>query len=160
MLRCCGFRFVQSLEAHQQTSSLSIKEDKKIMEDIKKLAANKPMIKQYDEAQESLKGVREHHNNLYSQLKAKNSELTSFKEEEDKHREELDGARARDEAKRSDNSGLLKERDSIRGKVNEHRDEIRRLRDEFNKQRGEFLKYQKDVREIKNREYAKYKAER
>jgi len=153
-------RKIKSLEAHQQTSSLSIKEDKKIMEDIKKLAANKPMIKQYDEAQESLKGVREHHNNLYSQLKAKNSELTSFKEEEDKHREEMDGARARDEAKRSDNSGLLKERDSIRGKVNEHRDEIRRLRDEFNKQRGEFLKYQKDVREIKNREYAKYKAER
>ena len=65
------------------------------MEQIKRLAANKPMIKQYDEAQESLKGVREHHNNLYTQLKAKNAELTALKEVEDKFREAMDAARAK-----------------------------------------------------------------
>ena len=32
------------------------------------------MIKQFDEAQESLRGVKEHHNELYTQLKAKNAE--------------------------------------------------------------------------------------
>ena len=47
-----------------QTTSLSVKEDKRMMEDIKRLAANKPMIRQYDEAQESLKGVRDHHSQI------------------------------------------------------------------------------------------------
>ena len=67
-------RKIKALEMQQQTTSTSVKEDKKIIEDIKRLAANKPMIKQFDEAQESLKGVREHHNNLYTQLKAKNAD--------------------------------------------------------------------------------------
>ena len=44
-------RRIKSLEQTQQTSSLSIKEDKKIMEEIKRLSSNKPMIRQYDEAQ-------------------------------------------------------------------------------------------------------------
>jgi len=153
-------RKIKALEAHQQTSSLSIKEDKKVMEEIKRLSSNKPMIKQYDEAQESLKGVREHHNNLYTQLKAKNAELAALKEVEDKHREEMDGARAKEEAKRSDIPGLYKERDSIRQKISEHKQEIRRLRDEFNEQRSEYMTYQKAVREIKNREYAELKAKR
>ena len=83
----------------QQTSSLTIKEDKQVMEQIKKLSANKPMIKQYDEAQESLKGVREHHNNLYTQLKAKNAELSALKEVEEKHRAEMDAARAKEDVR-------------------------------------------------------------
>lgn len=68
-----------------------------MMEEIKRLSSNKPMIKQYDEAQESLKGVREHHNNLYTQLKAKNAELVALKEVEDKHRAQLDEARAKED---------------------------------------------------------------
>ena len=48
------------------------------MEEIKRLSSNKPMIRQYDEAQESLKGVREHHATLYNQLKAKNADLTCW----------------------------------------------------------------------------------
>ena len=66
-----------------------------IIEDIKRLAANKPMIKQFDEAQESLRGVKEHHNELYTQLKAKNAELNSSKEEEEKWRAEMDAAKAK-----------------------------------------------------------------
>ena len=151
---------VQALETHQQTSSLNIKEDKKLMEDIKRLSSNKPMIKQYDEAQESLKGVKEHHNNLYSQLKAKNVELSGFKEEEEKHKGELDEAHAKEAAKRSDIPGLFKERDSLRAQVSEHRSEIRRLRDEFNEQLKDYRVYQKAMREIKNREWVKMKAER
>jgi len=41
----------QLLEHQQQTESFSVKEDKKIIEDIKRLSHNKPMIKQFDEAQ-------------------------------------------------------------------------------------------------------------
>ena len=81
----------------QQTSSLTIKEDKAVMEQIKKLSANKPMIKQYDEAQASLKSVKEHHNDLYTQLKAKNGELSALKDVEEEHRGKMDAARAKEE---------------------------------------------------------------
>jgi len=153
-------RRIKGLEMQQQTSSLTIKEDKKVMEEIKKLSANKPLIKQFDEAQESLKGVREHHNNLYTQLKAKNAELTALKEVEEKHRAEMDSARAKEEAKRSDIPGLFKERDGIRAKLSEHREEIKRIRDDFNEQRREYMTYQKQLREIKNREWQEQKAAR
>ena len=110
----------------QQTTSTSVKEDKKIIEDIKRLAANKPMIKQFDEAQESLRGVKEHHNELYTQLKAKNAELNSSKEEEEKWRAEMDAAKAKEDAKRSDLPALYKERDQLRKEIGEIRDEARR----------------------------------
>ena len=69
-----------SLEHQQQTTSLSVKEDKKMMEDIKRLRSNIPLVKQYDEAQESLRGIKEHHNDLYTRLKAKAAELSASKE--------------------------------------------------------------------------------
>ncbi|EOD31682.1 hypothetical protein EMIHUDRAFT_460679, partial [Emiliania huxleyi CCMP1516] len=110
-------RKIKALEMQQQTTSTSVKEDKKIIEDIKRLAANKPMIKQFDEAQESLRGVKEHHNELYTQLKAKNAELNSSKEEEEKWRAEMDAAKAKEDAKRSDLPALYKERDQLRKEI-------------------------------------------
>ena len=50
------------------------------MEDIKKMASRMPVVKQYEEAKKSLAEVRDHHNNLYAQLKKKNAELTAAKE--------------------------------------------------------------------------------
>ena len=70
-------RRIKALEHQQQTTSLSVKEDKKMMEDIKRLRSNIPLVKQYDEAQESLRGIKEHHNDLYTRLKAKAAELSA-----------------------------------------------------------------------------------
>ena len=41
-------RRIKALEHQQQTTSLSVKEDKKMMEDIKRLRSNIPLVKQYD----------------------------------------------------------------------------------------------------------------
>ena len=128
-------RRIKQLEMAQQTSSLTIKEDKKIMEDIKRLSASKPMIKQYDEAQESLRGVKEHHSSLYSQIKAKNAELASAKEIEEIFRAEMDEARARDDAKKSDLPALHKERDQCRREVSEIRMIVKHIRDDLSEQR-------------------------
>jgi len=112
---------IKELEHQQQTTSLTVKEDKKIMEDIKRLAANKPMIKQYAEAMDSLKRVRDHHTTLYTQLKAKNADLTVAKEEEKKWITELEAAKAKDDAKRSDVPALHEERNKVKKEVIEHR---------------------------------------
>jgi len=42
----------------------------------------------------------------------------------------------------------------------QHREEIKKIRDEFNEQRREFMAYQKQVREIRNREWLEQKAAR
>lgn len=143
-----------------QTTSLSVKEDKKLMEEIKRLASNKPMIRQYDEAQESLRGVRDHHSTLYTQLKAKNGDLAVAKEQEERLRESLEQVKAKEDAKRSDIPSLYKERDSIRKEIVAHRDVIRALRDDFNERRKEWQLYQKQQKEAKYREWAELKAKR
>jgi len=130
------------------------------MEEIKRLSSNKPMIRQYDEAQESLKGVREHHATLYNQLKAKNADLTATKEEEERCKETLEAAKAKEDAKRADIPSMYKERDGIRKEIADHRDAIRKLRDEFNEKRKEWQLYQKQQKEIKYREWAEQKARR
>ena len=144
---------IRALEHQQQTTSLSVKEDKRIMEDIKRLASHKPMIRQYDEAQESLKGVRDHHAALYIQLKAKNADLTVVKEEEEGIKAQLDAAKSKEDAKRSDVPSLYKERDGLRKLVNERRDEMKKLRDEFNEKRKEWGAYMKQQKELKHAEY-------
>jgi len=148
---------IKELEHQQQTTSLSIKDDKKIMEDIKRLAANKPMIKQYAEAMDSLKRVRDHHTTLYTQLKAKNADLTVAKEEEKKWIGELETAKAKDDAKRSDVPALHEERNKIKKEVMEHRETMRTLRDDFNEQRKEWQAYQRQVKEIRYKEMQVYK---
>ena len=151
-------RKIKELEMQQQTQSFSVKEDKKIMEEIKRLTANKPMIKQYDEANESLKGVKDHHNTLYTQLKAKNADLAVVKEEEEKCKERMDKAKEKDDAKRSDIPSLYKERDDIKKEVNKHRDVVRKLRDDYNEKRKEWQSYTKQQKDIKHKEYLKQKA--
>jgi len=111
------------------------------------------MIRQYDEARESLEGVREHHMTLYAQLKAKAAELEVVKEEEEKWRHQFDSAKAKEDAKRSDIPSLFKERDAIRKEVSDHRDSIKKLRDDFNEKRREWQNYQKAVRDAKQKEW-------
>jgi len=153
-------RRIKQLEMSQQTSSLTIKEDRKVMDDIRRLNANKPMIKQYDEAQESLRGVKEHHTTLFTQIKAKNAELASAKEVEEGLRAEMDDARARDDAKKSDLPALHKERDECRREMSEIRLELKHMRDEFSEQRKEWFTYQKQMRDQKQRELLERKAAR
>merc|ERR1712070_790522 len=123
----------------------------KVMDDIRRLNANKPMIKQYDEAQESLRGVKGHHTTLFTQIKAKNAELASA--------EEVD-ARARDDAKKSDLPALHKERDECRREMSEIRLALKHMRDEFSEQRKEWFTYQKQMRDQKQRELLERKAAR
>jgi len=151
---------IKALEHQQQTTSLSVKDDKKMMEEIKRLASNKPMIRQYDEAQESLKGVRDHHQTLYTQLRAKNDDLKVVRDEEEKYRESLEAAKAVDEAKRADVPGLFKERDTIRKEIIEFRDHTRKLRDDFNEKRKEWQTYMRQQKEIKQQEWLERKAAR
>ncbi len=61
--------------------------------------------------------MREHHNNLYSQLKAKSAELAVVKEGEERCREAMDAARAKEDEKRADIPSLFKERDGLRKEV-------------------------------------------
>ena len=144
----------------RQTTSLSVKEDKKLMEEIKRLASNKPMLRQYDEAQESLRGVRYHHSTLYTQLRAKNADLAVTRSEEDRMRDSLEQVKAKEDAKKSDIPSLYKERDAIRKEIVDHRDVIRALRDDFNERRKEWQLYQKQQKEAKYREWAELKAKR
>jgi len=151
---------IKALELRQQTTSLSIKEDKKIMEEIKRLVAKKPVIKQYDEAKESLEGVRKHHNNLYAQLKLKNTELAELKGEEEKLKGKMDEVEAKEKAKRSDLPALYKERDQIKKEIGEIRDEMRRIRDEYNEQRREYFAYSRYLRELKQAEWQERQKEK
>ena len=111
------------------------------------------MTQQYDEVWESFKGVREHHNSLFTQLKANNAELAALKQAEATHRGEMDEACP-------NLKSLFKERDGIKSKLKEHRAAIKQLRDKFDEQRHAFKAYQKQAREIKSREWQEQKAAR
>lgn len=151
-------RKIKQLEHKQQTTSLTIKEDKAIMEEIKKLSSGKPKIQTFKDAQDSLTGIKEHHNTLYTSLKAKNAELAIAKEAEDKVRAVMDEVRSREDAKKPDLPKLFKERDELRSSINEHRSAIRKIQNEFNAEKKEFYEYLKVVREQKNKEYNERKA--
>jgi len=151
-------RKIKQLEYKQSTTSLTVKEDKAIMEEIKKLSAGKPKIQSFKEAQDSLTGIKEHHNTLYVSLKAKSSELTAAKEHEDKFKVTLDEVRAKEDAKKPDMPKLFKERDELRKQVTEHRDAIRKIQAEFNEERKAWFAFQKEDRDRKQKEYLERKA--
>jgi len=151
-------RKIKQLEYKQSTTSLTVKEDKAIMEEIKKLSSGKPKIQSFKEAQDSLTGIREHHNTLYVSLKAKSNELTAAKEAEEKVKGTFDELRAKEDAKRPDMPKLFKERDELRKQMTEHRDALRKIQAEFNDERKAWFAFQKEDRDRKQKEYLEHKA--
>lgn len=150
---------IKDIEASMMTTSMTLKEEKKMMQSIAQLKANRPLVGRYSSLEQSANSFE---GNSIVPLKARldhiREELNAVRREK---REETE--RYRDMVQeRSSALGpvrdLIDERDELSKIMSDHFHKRRAAQEELNQEVARWTAYQKELRAIRNEKYREDKA--
>lgn len=119
---------IEKLEEELQHSSLSLNEEKKTLEDIRKLKASRATVGVYSEKLQSLAQDDVVRGELQTSMKEIDDHLSTMRSEEDKVREELTSLRQKDQRVGMDMTALVSERETCRETCKQAYEQIKDLR--------------------------------
>lgn len=158
---------VQRLEGEIAHSSLSLSEEKKVMESIRQLKNSKSIVTEYAAKMASLAADETTCKEINSAIKSLDTEINAVKKEEDGVRGELDAQRKKEEASGTDNKSLWEEKEKCREACKEAYEKIKDLRAKHDAQWAEFKAAEKvwraqqaEEKAKKREQYLKEKKER
>lgn len=105
---------IANLENRVAHTTMTLQEEKRVLEDIKKLKQQRDTVGTYNARLEKLNADDEVRTQIVEKLKACDERLGAIKQQEEAARAELAGIREQEQAKTSDIPGLIKERDESR----------------------------------------------
>ena len=143
---------IENLESRVQHSSLSLNEEKKILDDIRKLKASRSAVGEYTGKLDSLAQDDSTRSELQAGIKALDEELNKVKAQEEVLRTELAAVREKEAEKGSDVPGMLAEREECREVCKQAYEKIKDLRAEHDGVWAEFKAQEKLWREQQNEE--------
>jgi len=138
---------IEKLEHRVQHSSLSLNEEKKVLDDIRKLKASRAAVGEYREKLEALAQDDTSRSELQAGIKALDEELNKVKSKEQGLRQELDAQREKDQESTSDVPALVQEREECRELCKQAYEKIKDLRAEHDTLWQEFKAQEKIWRE-------------
>jgi uncharacterized coiled-coil DUF342 family protein len=102
------------LEERMSHTSLTLSEEKRVLEDIKALKKSRTAVSQYSDKLEQLASDSTHRDEISGGIKGMDEQLNRIKAREEELRAELAVMRAKDEETTVDFSALMQERDECR----------------------------------------------
>ena len=158
---------VQRLEGEIAHSSLSLNEEKKVVESIRQLKSSKSIVTEYSAKMESLAADETTCKEINAAIKSLDTEINAIRKEEDGYRATLNEERKKEEASGTDNKSLWDEREKCRAACKEAYEKIKDLRAQHDEKWQEFKAQDKVWRAQqaadkarKREEYLKEKAQR
>lgn len=158
---------VQRLEEEISHSSLSLSEEKKVMESIRQLRNSKAVVAEYSAKMEGLAADETACKEINAAIKSLDMEINAVRKEEDGVRAQLSELRKKEEASGTDNKSLWDEKEKCREACKEAYEKIKDLRAKDDAQWQEFKAQEKLWRAQqaadkarKREEYLKEKAAR
>jgi uncharacterized coiled-coil DUF342 family protein len=158
---------VQRLEEEISHSSLSLSEEKKVMESIRQLKNSKAVVAEYSAKMEGLAADETACKEINAAIKSLDTEINAVRKEEDGVRAQLGELRKKEEASGTDNKSLWDEKEKCREACKEAYEKIKDLRAKHDAQWQEFKAQEKLWRAQqavdkarKREEYLKEKAAR
>lgn len=147
---------------------MDLKEEKKLVADVKALKAQRKEIQDYESKQTADKLARDEYRKkreeLRDVLQASDKKIDDVKLIEDDIKRQLDELRAREKDEVGDLSGLLAQKDANKAEVDAHYDQIRKInkvfREEMREWRDNDYKVRQQQREIKQAQWKKRQAEK
>eukprot|EP00884_Botryococcus_braunii_P001958 jgi/Botrbrau1/11763/Bobra.0195s0088.1 len=145
-------------------TTMTLQEEKKVLEDIKKLKQQRETVGVYNTKLEKLNADDAVRTQIVEKLKACDERLGAIKQQEEVARAELAGIREQEQAKTSDIPGLIKERDESRHVIDIAYAKIKELRAAFKVEVDAWYANERAYREQRNEERKRrqeeYEAER
>eukprot|EP00618_Florenciella_parvula_P007218 CAMPEP_0119482844 /NCGR_PEP_ID=MMETSP1344-20130328/10525_1 /TAXON_ID=236787 /ORGANISM="Florenciella parvula, Strain CCMP2471" /LENGTH=515 /DNA_ID=CAMNT_0007517297 /DNA_START=18 /DNA_END=1565 /DNA_ORIENTATION=- len=151
-------RRISELDQLQHTTSMPLKEEKKILKEIDELKKSKKLVAQFSAVGSSIDDQRRSAEDYQSQIAEKNAQLDAIKKQMDEHGSVL--KKLDDKKKDSPAQGLKKERDALREQKKEKQTEIQALWDGFKAANNKWKKNQDEWKVYKAKRDKAYEAER
>lgn len=133
---------IAELEERVNHSSLSLNEEKRILEDIKKLKQSRATVGQYSDKLAQLAQDESATDELMARLKAADEELNKIKTQEEGLRGQLAELREKEAEKSSDIPSLIQEKDECREVCKQAYEKIQELRGEHQAKWEEYKEQQ------------------
>ncbi|GMI13171.1 hypothetical protein TrLO_g9202 [Triparma laevis f. longispina] len=144
---------MKQLQTKQETVSMSLQEEKKLIKEIEELSASKKIVAQLAGKEDGIQASKLAGKDVQGAIAEKNQALKEINTLLDAKKAEMDELVAKDQGKRGVIPDLIKERDEFRKKGTDLRQDIRKLRDEFKLANNEWYNYKKLAQARKKAEY-------
>lgn len=137
---------LRRLEHRMAHSSQSLQEEKKTLEDMKRLKASRSTVAQYNDRFEKLSSDDEGRTAIVQRLQQSDAQLNNIKAEEEQLRNQLSDIRSREAEQKSDIPSLIQEREDCRAVINELYSTVKEIRAEFRVKLDEYYERQREFK--------------
>lgn len=151
---------IAKLEDKLQHTSLSLAEEKKTVEDVKKLRESRSVVQQYSERHDQMLQDDDLRDKIWTNIKGLDEELNSIKTLEAEQRNKLTAIMEKDNAESADLSVLYDERGECYAVIKAAREAINTIRDEFQAKWDEFKAQNQEWFEQRKQVQAEQRAKR
>eukprot|EP00538_Stauroneis_constricta_P000570 CAMPEP_0119556182 /NCGR_PEP_ID=MMETSP1352-20130426/8198_1 /TAXON_ID=265584 /ORGANISM="Stauroneis constricta, Strain CCMP1120" /LENGTH=554 /DNA_ID=CAMNT_0007603085 /DNA_START=62 /DNA_END=1726 /DNA_ORIENTATION=+ len=151
---------IKKLQRLQETTSMSLQEEKKLIREVDSLKASKDAVKVLKEKEGDLEGMKEKRKTISQSLSAKDDEINAVQKEIDVKQAEMKELSEKESSKRGEIDALFKERDAIKQAITDKLKEKDAARDDFRERQNKWWNYSRAVRAQKNMQYEAEKKQR
>uniref|UniRef100_A0A7S3WR56 Nuclear segregation protein n=1 Tax=Strombidinopsis acuminata TaxID=141414 RepID=A0A7S3WR56_9SPIT len=154
---------IKEIEFKMHHDSISLKDEKKYLQEIQELKRNRPKVAQVNKKEEELKGV-DYGSSMKGNIQGINAEINALRDGRKKIQEALTELIEGRKSEMGDMGPIIAEKEEISKRIPETMPERNTLRDEFRAKEQEYRKYMDEVRaerqkksmeerEARNKEY-------
>ena len=151
---------IAKLKRTQETTTMSLNEEKKIIKEIDALQNSKKFIADLKNKDAAMGDIKEQRNLINGQIKAKDKEIDGVSKELDEIMKVVKEIGDKESSKRDTIKELFKERDDAKKKMDEIAAKRNSVRAAFREKNNKWFNYQRAVRAQKKIQYEEEKARR
>jgi uncharacterized coiled-coil DUF342 family protein len=144
---------IATIEFKLHTESVSLKEEKKLIEEIKQLKKNRPKVTGMNHLQETLQERTPNMDNRAAGMEVK-AQIALCMERKKKIHEKLTELNESRKAQLGDLPQLIEKRDGISKQIGDKIKERNQLRDEFREEERNYREYQNELRQLRQKKAA------
>ena len=149
---------IKELQRKQETTSMSLSEEKKLIKEIDALKNSKKFIADIENKSAAIGDIQAQKKVIAEQIKAKDKEIDGLSEEIKKVVDVIDSLRGKENAKKDTMSELFKERDDLKKKMDETAAKRNEVRAAYREQNNKWFNYQRALKAKKRIEWEAEKA--
>ncbi|KAL7557109.1 hypothetical protein ACA910_002358 [Epithemia clementina (nom. ined.)] len=151
---------IARLQKLQETTSMSLTEEKKLIKEVDALKASKKFVADLKSKDAALDDMRVQRKTLTEQITAKDAEIDALTPQMDAIMAEIKQINDQDQAKRDSLQEMFAQREAVRKDIGEKLAEKDKLRDAFRTANNAWFQYQRALKAQKKLQYEEEKAKR
>jgi len=151
---------LKKLQITQETTSMSLSQEKKLLKEMSLLTASKKLVMQLKTKETDLEDVREQRKNISAEIAAKDKEIDEVQRQIDTQNVVVKSLSEKENEGRDKVSDMISERDEVKKEMNDKMQERNQKRDDFREINNKWYDYQRAVREQKKVQYEEEKKQK